>query len=40
MQLKRIGVACASMAVMAFAACSDDDGNDEPGLEDPVDKRR
>ena len=35
MQVKRVGIACASVAVMAFAGCSDDDG-DEPGLEDPV----
>ena len=35
MQAKRVGIACASVAVMAFAGCSDDDG-DEPGLEDPV----
>ena len=35
MQVKRVGITCTSVAVMAFAGCSDDDG-DEPGLEDPV----
>jgi hypothetical protein len=37
MNVKRAGIACASVAVMTLTAtaCSNDDG-DEPGLEDPV----